>query len=182
MVQKITLERLMSTSLLSNIFERNLAVENIWKMYQKQIENNFCQTRFNTFTFFFYFLTGFLRTGLRRTFKFKLGNYFVNQDFFDLHIGQTHFLNSTEVSQLNYLISPNTFSSLFTNPLILIRVGRYYIDRVSIINYIGDLQKIFENQTALENGLTGTLNNLDNLFTMLYQSFINYYKSITFSY
>jgi hypothetical protein len=182
MVQKITLERLIITPLLSNIFERSLAMENIWKTYQNQIENNFCQTKFNTFTFFFYFLTGFLRNGLRKTFKFKLSNYFVNQDFFDLHIGQTHYLNSTNLFQLNNLVNPNNFNNLFVNPLIFIRVGRYYIDRVTMLSYIEDFHKIFENQIVLENSLVGTLNNLEGLFSMIYQSFVNYYRSITFSY
>jgi hypothetical protein len=180
MIQKITLERLTETSLLSNIFERSLAVENIWKFYQNKVENNFCQTRFSTFTFFFYFLTGFLRDGLRKTFKFKLSNYYVNQDFFDLHIGQTHYINSTNLIQLNNLVY-NMPSSFFINPLVFIRVGRYYLDRVTMLSYMDDLHKLFENQTALENRLVGTLNSLNTLFSTLYLSLTNYYSSITYS-
>jgi len=180
MVQKITLERLVTTSSLSNIFERSLAMENIWKFYQNKIENNFCQTQYNTFTFFFYFLTGFLRNGLRKTFKFKLSTYFVNQDLFDLHIGQTHFLNSTNLMELSTLVG-GAYSNLFINPLLYIRIGRYYLDRTTAISYASDLQNVLQNQTTLVNVFDETLSGLDGLFTALYRSLANYYQSITFS-
>jgi hypothetical protein len=113
MIQKTTLYRLCNTSTFSNIFERNLAVENVWNIYSKHIVENYSHANIKIFTFLFYFLEGFLRNGLRRTFKFKLSDYFVNLESFKLYIGQTYFLNSTNLTQLTKFIGVNEKSKDF---------------------------------------------------------------------
>lgn len=178
----VTLERFVSASVLSNTYERVSNIEKVWKIYQKQVQNNFSQTRANIFTFFFYFLTGFLRVGLRTTLKFKLSNYFVNEDVFKLYVGQTHFINSTNLPELESFINSSASIRFFSNPLMFIRIGRCYIDRATLTNYVMDVSSLLQTYKTLESRLDNHLVALENLFLTLYTSCTNYYKLITFSY
>jgi len=183
MIQKITLHRLCNTSTFSNIFERNLAVESIWSVYSKYIIENYSHVNTNIFTFLFYFLEGFLRNGLRQTFKFKLSDYFASANNFKLHIGQTYFLNSTNLSQLTRFIDIDEKSkTFFIDPLLFVRVGNYYLDRSVLTTYVENVNTLSQNQKILLGRLDQNLANIENLFSNLYISLTRYYNSVTFSY
>ena len=181
-IVKISLERLCNTSTLSNIFERNLAVESIWKDYSKYVVENYSQTNIKIFTLLLYFLEGFLRNGLRRTFKSKLSDYFISRNSLQLHIGQIYILNSTNLSQLVKNFSLNEIlTNQLINPLLFIRVGNYYLDRSVLTNYVEDLSTLLENQTTFVSQLNQNLMSLEVLLLKLHVSLTNYYISITFS-
>jgi len=130
--------------------------------------------------FFFYFLTGFLRVGLRQTLSFRLSDYYINRDVLDLHIGQTHFLYSNSNNALVNAMSSSP--GLFINPLIFVRLGRYYVDRETFVSYVNDCRGLFEVNAHLTNMLMVFARHIQNEFSSIYQGLVSYYQSMTFSY
>lgn len=174
--RSLTVAKLAHSTIFGSRFERLATIENIWKTYHKNIEMNFIGLSTSVFTFFFYFLSGFLRNVLRHTYKFKLQEYMINTNFFNICVGQTYFVNSSDLVYLNGLIYGKYLENIFINPLLYIRFGRHYFDRVTLLEYLEDVSELFESQNKLVCLLQNNLFIFKSYYITLFHSLINYYN------
>jgi len=177
---KINAKGLAKSQIFSNTFYRNLLIEKTWKKYHNYVENVFCSTTTNIFSFFFYFLTGFLRTGLRRTVSFRLRDFFINTDVLKFYIGQTHFFHSTD--SFYFFKSVQDYPDLFINPLLFVRLGNTYFDRAFFSKYVSDCSGIVDLVNSPNENVSLFGKEILLLSNQLNQTLLNFYTSMTFSY